>query len=168
MSHGELGIVGCPYEQGHKYFMSSINIYNCPLTIHDVNNAPVIFGPNIVRVRGKTFRKKPDRVMKYYVAVPRDFLEMHKYVTLVSDVCFVNNVAFLVTMSRGIKFVTVKFISTHTYKQLSKILKRVIKRYTRGYMKVQTILMYTEFDKTVDDMMDNVLVNTSAATKHVT
>ena len=37
-----------------------------------------------------------------------------------------------------------------------------MKLYTRGFMKVQIILMYTEFDKNVDNLIDNVVVNTSA------
>ena len=70
-------------------------------------------------------------------------------------------------MSRGIKFVTVEFIQARFAKKLSKSLKRVIKLYFRGSMKVQTILMDMEFDKTRDGLMDNVVVNTSIAKEHV-
>ena len=80
----------------------SNNIDDCPLTIHDVNNAHAIFGTDIAGVRGKTARQKPDIVVTDSVVVPREFLALHKYVTLVSDVCFVYNVEFLGTMSRGI------------------------------------------------------------------
>ena len=102
-----------------------------------------------------------------YVAVPRNFLALHKHVTLVGDVCFVDNVVFLVTMCRGIKFVTIEFIRIQTAKQLSKTLKRVMKVYIRESMQVQTILMDMEFDRKVNDLMCNVVVNTSAANEHV-
>ena len=127
-----------------------------------MKNSNAIFGPNIAGVRGKPVRQKSEIVMTDYVAVPREFLELHKYVTLVADVCFVNNVAFLVTISRGIKFVTDEFIMTRTDKQYIKSLKVVMKLYTRGSMKFQTVLMDMEFDKTVKYLMKNVVVNTSS------
>jgi hypothetical protein len=39
--------------------------------------------------------------------------------------------------------------------------------YSRGGMVVQTILMDMEFDKTVEPLMADVTVNTSAAQEHV-
>ena len=141
LSRKASGLVGYPYEQDLKYLVSIQNLDYCPLTIHNVNNARAIFGPDIAGVRGKAVRQKPDRVVTYYVAVTCNFLALHKYVTLMSDVCFVDNVAFLVTMSRGIKFVTVEFIRTQTAKQLSKSLKISMKLYIRGSMQVQTILI---------------------------
>ena len=96
-----------PSERDLKYLVSSQNLYECPLTIYDVKNAHAVFGTYIVGVRGGGVGKKTDRVVTDYVSVPRKFLVLYKYVTLVADVCFVGNGAFLVTMSRGIKFVTV-------------------------------------------------------------
>ena len=43
-----------------------------------------------------------------YVAVPKDFLKLHKFVTLVADVMFVNSAPFITNMSHGIKFVMVE------------------------------------------------------------
>ena len=34
-------------------------------------------------------------------------------------------------------------------------------------MIVHTVLMYIEFDKTIDKLVDNVVFNTSSAKKHV-
>ena len=48
-----------------------------------------------------------DRVVMDYVAVPKDFLKLHNFVTLVGDVMFLNGAPFLITMSRGKKMVTV-------------------------------------------------------------
>ena len=159
--------MGNSYEQYLKYLVRSQNIDDCPLTIHDVNNNHANLGPDIAGVRGKTVSQKYEKFVTYYVDVPSNFLVLHKYVTLMEDVCFVDNVVFLVTMSRGIKFVTVEFIQARFAKKLSKSLKRVIKLYFRGSMKVQTILMDMEFDKTRDGLMDNVVVNTSIAKEHV-
>ena len=77
--------MGHPSEQDLKYLVSRQNLDDCPLAIHDVNNAHAIFGLNIAGVREKTGRQKPDRFVTDYVAVPRNSLELHKYVTLVVD-----------------------------------------------------------------------------------
>ena len=69
--------------------------------------------------------------MTDYVAIHRDFLALHRFVSLVADVIFVNNIHFLITMSHGIKFVTFEYTSYLTAKELSKKLKRVMKLYGR-------------------------------------
>ncbi len=70
--------------------------------MQDVHNANRIFGPDLANLRGKTTRKKTEHVRVDYVEIPRDLVDMHKYVTLVADVMFINGLPFLVTSSRGI------------------------------------------------------------------
>jgi hypothetical protein len=77
---------------------------NCPVTVQDVNNAHHIYGQDLANIRGKTTRRKPEHVQVDYVQIPRDFVKMHKYVTLAADVMFVNGLPFLITLSRGISF----------------------------------------------------------------
>ena len=64
---------------------------NFPVTVWDVDNAKQIFGPDLANLRGKTTRTKPERVWVKYVQIPRDFVQLHKYVTLVADIMFVND-----------------------------------------------------------------------------
>ena len=137
------------------------------VTILDMNNDHKSFGPILGGTRGKTVSQKPDHLTTDYVAIPRDFLALHRFVSLVEDVMFFNNIPFLITTSRGIKFVTVEYLSSHTAKELSKNLKRVIKLYGRGSMIVQTILMDVEFYCTKYELMGKTVVNTSAAKEHV-
>ena len=61
-----------------------------------------------------------------YVAIPRDSLTLHKYVTIVSDVMLQNNIPLLITMSHGIKFETVKQILSLISKQLKKNFKIIM------------------------------------------
>ena len=42
-----------------------------------------------------------------FVAMPREYLKLHDFSTLVADLIVVSNIPFLITMSRGILFVTV-------------------------------------------------------------
>ena len=69
-----------------------------------------------------------------YVAITRNILVLHKYVTFVEDVVFVNNITFLITMSRGIKFVKVENTPSRTDMQLSEKIKIVMKFYSRDSM----------------------------------
>ena len=79
-------------------------------TVQDVHNTNWIFGPDLANLREKTTRKKPENVRVDYVKIPRDIINMHKYVTLVAYVMFVNGLPFLVTSSRGISFVTIEYL----------------------------------------------------------
>ena len=65
-------------------------------------------------------QQNTDRVMMDYVAVPKHFMKLHKFVTSMEDVMFVNGAPFLIVMSHGIKFVAVKHIPACRAKQLSK------------------------------------------------
>jgi hypothetical protein len=69
---------------------------NCPITVRDVDNANQIFGPNLANLRSETKRAKPDHARVKYARIPKDFIQLHKYVTLVADVMFVNGLPFLV------------------------------------------------------------------------
>ena len=91
-------------------------IQNCPIIASDFSNAHIRFGKNLSGTRGNTVIQNPDRLVMNYFAVPKDFLKLHKFVTLVADVMFVNSTQFLITMSRGIKFVTDKHIPNRTAK----------------------------------------------------
>ncbi len=72
-------------------------ITNCPVTVHNVNNTNHIFGPDLANLRGKRTRTKPKCVRVVIVQIPQDFVQLHKYVTLVVDVMFINGLPFLVT-----------------------------------------------------------------------
>ncbi len=91
---------------------------NCPVTVCDVDNANRIFGPDLANLRGKATRTKPECVRVKYVQIPWDFVQLHKYVTLVADVMFVNGLPFLVTSSQGISLVTIEHLQSRTAKHL--------------------------------------------------
>ena len=69
-----------------------------PIFASDVTNAHTMFGPNLASTRVNTVRQNPDRVVMYYVAVPKDFLRLHKFITLMKDVMFLNGAPLFITM----------------------------------------------------------------------
>ena len=111
---------------------------------HAISDDLAIFGKTRQGLRGKTTREKPQRVEADFVEIPRDFYVLHKFVTLVGDVMFVNNIPlFLLTLSRKLKFGTVEFLPNRTAPQLGKSLTKVLRLYAlRGFI-VRMILIWT-------------------------
>ena len=95
-------------------------IQNFPITASDITNDHTMFVPNLADTRGKKVQYNPDRLGMDYVAVPKDLLKLHKFVSLLVDVMFVNGTPFLITISRGIIFLIFKKTTNHTSEQLSK------------------------------------------------
>jgi hypothetical protein len=113
------GMIGNPTKRELAGMVHEKLIANCPVTVQDVHNANRIFGPDLANLRGNTTRKKTEHVRADYVEIPRDLVNMHKYVTLVADVMFVNGLPFLVTLSRGISLVTIEHLPSRTAKHLA-------------------------------------------------
>ncbi len=101
-----------------------------------------------------------------YLEIPRDILDMHKYVTLVADVMFVNRLPFLLSSPRGISLVSIEYLPSQTAKRLAITLEQVLKVYARGGFAVQTMMTDMGFKKLVD-LLPNVAINTTAAREHV-
>jgi hypothetical protein len=119
-------MMGNPSEKDYKGVLSTHLISNYPVTHTNITNARIIFGPDHPSVRGKTVRRAPAPVVTDYVAVPCSVVERNRVVTLAADVFFVDGTAFLITMSRRIKFVTTEHIPVRTAKSLVKHLDQVV------------------------------------------
>ncbi len=158
--------MGNPTDKEFKGMVHERFITDCPVTVQDVENANCIFGLDLANFRGKTIRTKLEHVRIEYVQIPWDFVELHKNVTLVADVMFVNGLPFLVTSSRGISLVTIEYLKSRTAKRLIDTLERVTHIYGKAGFIVQTALMDMEFEK-LRDKLPNVILNLTAAQEHV-
>jgi hypothetical protein len=151
-----------------KQMVSVNGLKNASIRPEHVTNASRIFGPNTAALEGKTVRRPSPRVIEEGgVNIPDDFHRLHRFVTLVADVFFVDGVAFLMTLSRRIRLTTVEHIPARRASVLADSLKKIIRIYERGNYIVNLILMDQEFDKIVD-RMDMAIVNTCATNEHVT
>ncbi len=108
----------------------------------------------------------PAPVVADYVSVPRLLVEQNGIVTMAADAFFVDGMAFLVTLSRWIKFITVEHVPVQTAISLSKHITRILQVYERAGFRVRTILMDGEFEK-VQDLIPRLECNTTAAEEHV-
>ncbi len=93
-------------------------------------------------------------------------MDANKAVTLAADMFFVDGIAFLITVSRRIKFVTTEHLPIRTATSLSKLLQQVLLVYGRAGFRVRSILMDGEFEK-VKGLMPMVECNTTAAKEHI-
>ncbi len=110
-------MVGNPTDKEFKGVVCERLITDCPFTVQDVENANHIFGSYLANLRGKMIRTKQEHVRIEYDQIPWDFDELHKYVTLVADVMFVNGLPFLVTSLQGISLVTIEYLKSRTAKR---------------------------------------------------
>ena len=62
---------GFPLEKNFENMVRSNMLVNCPVTFDNVKNAKLIFGPDIILLKGKSVRRKPDSVVTGYVEIPR-------------------------------------------------------------------------------------------------
>ena len=107
----------------------------------------------------------PTRVEIDVVGIARDFYALHKFVTLVGDVMFVDGLPFMSTRSREIRFGTVELLPSCTAPQLGSSLMKIVKLYAmRGFV-VRCVLMDMEFESVKEHAM--VPNNTTAAREHV-
>ena len=106
-----------------------------------MSNARAIFGPDLDSVRGKTVRRKPKSTVEEYVAVPKELVSRHKFISIEADVFFVDGISFLLTVAIKLKFVTLEHTPVSTAKSLVKHIKRVLQVYDRAGCTVRYITM---------------------------
>ena len=97
-------IVGAPTVENFKSMLRQNIIVNCPITTQDVTNAEKIFGKDVSSLKGKSTRPRPTTVINDYVDIPRDIVENNSEVELCMDIMFINELPFLTTIDRQIKF----------------------------------------------------------------
>ena len=79
----------------------------------------------------------------------------------------VNNVAFLVTMSRKIKLLTFEHLKSRSSNQLVNSLKHVMRLYVCNNQHVTTILTDMEFTSIIEPLLGKTVINTKAAREDV-
>ena len=122
------------------------HLKGCPLTKVDIQAAEDIYGPNLGALKGKTVDRPNPHVPAGVDHVPTSIMDVHHSVTLAIDIIFINNVAFLITTSRNLKFGTVEAISNHQITTIVSKLKSVCQIYHHRGFRVTMILGDPEFE----------------------
>ena len=138
------------------------------MTLEDIKICEKIFGPDIYALKGKTTRRAPKVVVNDYVEVPRELIDAHKYVTLCMDIMFIDTVPFLVTVSKYIKYITVRHIKGRSDGEILEALDFVFTDYNSAGFTIKEIHCDQEFESVKHDLERDyeVLVNLAATQKH--
>ena len=118
---------------------------NCPIEASDFKAADDIYGPNLGALKGKTVYRPNPHVDTRTHPVPADLLSIHKRVTLEIDIMFVNKMAFFVTHSQNIHFITIDTLDNRQVTTIKKCLDDTIKIYHKRGFEVTSILSDNEF-----------------------
>ena len=159
-------MMGSPSQADYEGMVRDKIIDHCPVTVTDIKNAHNIFGAELAGIRGKTVRKRPERVEPEIIAVPRNIVDSYKYCTMAADIMFVNGIPILITRTRGLQLITVEYLPRRTAKYIGHKLARVLNFYRRAGFIVQVALMDMEFER-VQTECPSLPINTCAANEHV-
>ena len=90
-------MMGSPAKADFEGLVCGKLIEDRPVDVVDLCIAHTILGPDLVGLRGQTVRRWSERVTADIVAIPWDFVLLHKFVVLTADIMFVNGEPFLLT-----------------------------------------------------------------------
>ena len=66
--------------------------------------------------------------------IPDDIYKTHKRVHLYIDICYINKLAFMVTISKNINFISINYIKNKSKKEIIKCISNIINIYeARGF-----------------------------------
>ena len=157
-----------PSEQTLKEGVSASAVANIPSSVNrsTISLGRRIFGPSLYDLRGKTTRRKVEKVREAHVSIPRAVADRLKFLEMAADIFFVDQIPFLLTVTRKIFFTTVEHTPVRTAVKLAEHLKKVLRVYHRAGYIIRTVLMDGEFEK-LKPLLPKIVCNTTAAKEHV-
>jgi hypothetical protein len=153
-----------------KWVIRRNQIKYCPVTIQHIDVATKILGKNIAALKGKTARSKTHPVARDYVKVPKELLKLHKEVFLTTDIFFVNNIPFFLTLSRNICFTAVNHLADRTVPQIFKAFKEMYQYFLQCGFHITTVHADGEvapLKTLIEAMSGGPMVNLASANEHV-
>ncbi|MEL7196301.1 MAG: reverse transcriptase domain-containing protein [Bacteroidota bacterium] len=131
--------IGRPSTEHLVRIVEGGHLPNCPVTRADILAAEHIWGQDLGTLKGKTTRRKAVPVDGEIVKVSPTILQKYGQVTLGIDIMHVNRMAFLITISRHIKFGTVEFLSKADDVNILAGIKQVLHWYSKRGFSVDLI-----------------------------
>ena len=160
--------IGRPSLQEYIRIVTNNLLPDCPVTKADIMAAEEIFGPEVGGLKGKSMQRNPHAVKQVVEPLEPSIMKHYRHVMLGADVMYINGITFLVTVSRHIKFGTVKPLVSRKQMHLFAGIRSVAQIYQRAGFKVTAALMDGEFETLRGDLADlNIALNTTAWDKHV-
>lgn len=120
--------------------LSRHSIAGCPVTVQDAQNALKIFGQDLGVLKGRTVREVPERVRINEAPTPVELEHLKEHVVLAADIMFVDEIPFLIAISRAIQLITCVVLNDRSGATLLAQLKRMVSAYTQRGFSVKTLI----------------------------
>jgi len=159
-------IIMRPATRRYMDLVSRNYIRNCPVDRRHIQAAEDIYGPNVGALCGKTPRRPVGHVTAIVDPVPADVLHTHGEVTLAVDLMFINKVAFLITVSRGLRIGSIHALDNRQVSTVRDSLLFVLNKYERRGFRITTIMADEEFEPLIQ-LMPAYTFNLCGADEHV-
>ena len=162
-------VIGYPSLKDFKHIIQTNQIKNCPVTIEDVNIWTKIYGPDVNAQKGKTTRPKPKVAVNDYIEIPKEIVEAHQGIELCADVLYIDGVTFLTTISKNLKFITIRYIPNREKETLLEALDKTFVLYNNAGFEIKEFFADPEFECVRDELEDpenGIIVNIGAAGEH--
>ena len=161
-------VIGRPSTQDYIKYVEGNMIPNCNITRQDILRAEDIFGPNLGSIKGKTTRRPTSHVHIAWTQVPENILRDHRNVTLAVDIMAINEIPFVVSISRNIHFGTAELIRNKTKRTLMVSIQQIVWAYHARGFRVTTILADGGFECMRNGLADiGILLNVASRNEHI-
>ena len=139
------------------------HITNCPITQHAIHIVKDIFGPNLGSLKGKTIQRTLQHLPSGVDPVSPQLLNRHPGINITVDILFINNMPFLLSMSKGLKFMIIEALLNRQIKTIKEIISTICTLYHGRGFTVDSIYANSEFEPLRPDFP---FINTSDADNH--
>jgi len=161
-------IIGRPSTEDYRKYVEGNMIPNCNVTRQDILRAEDIFGPNLGSVKGKTTRQPTSHINITWTQVPEDILQSYRSVTLAIDIMAINEIPFVISISRDIHFGTAELVRNKTKKTLLVSMQQIVRAYHAIGFRVTTILADGGFECIRNGLADmGIMLNVASRNEHV-
>lgn len=145
------------------------SLRDCPITPQDVDNAKSIFGPALGVLKGKTTRSRSVPVTVEMARIPQSVRDRLKVLHLHADICFVNGIGFVVSITDKLKFCTSEAVCNRTDEVLVAALRKIHATYRRGGFRIDVVSLDGEFSSAAERIRNEAQmdVNPMSAGEHV-
>ena len=152
----------------YKTIIKSNAIKKCPVVIQDIENAETIYGKDVSSLKGKSVRTKPTPAIDDYVEVPSELKAANEYIDLFMDIMCINEVKFLVSTSKRMKYINIIYIKDRMKSTLLEAIDKVLWTSNKGGFVVNKVSADPEFEIIRDELEENdIALETAAAQVHV-
>jgi hypothetical protein len=162
------GKIGFPSLREYLRVVSKGQLPDCPIQREDIVAAENIFGPSVPCLKGKTVRRTSPQAPEPSASIPPSILTRYRTISLHADIMYVNNIAFLLTVSKHIHFGAVMALQNKKIENVKGAMREIIGIYRKRGFQVRSAMMDGGFETLRGPLADlQVELNITGRDEHV-